>query len=319
MRKCDIGPALRGMFRGPSTLCGSSKPKATKSKRARERSAALSIAAMFAPSTAARPVRAVVSIVPARALAPGVHTVDPRHALGASSISRRGGGLIRSVERPGAFNAIREVSAGYVPLQLGPGPSKPKRKRASRPRVDLSGVEATVELLEHDPQAVPQPIAPPGYRPPTCATNSPEWGEEYTNALADATERAAIEAGEDEQEFRRLLRLYFSEHPRFAEWQRIEQACVVDYRRRHPRRTRRTVTSSMETSQAIEEASRDLGYDIRGSAEHLDRLTLGSQAAYWRRVYKRTGSQDALRKARDLEARNRAAKRKGRGISSHRA
>lgn len=299
MAKCDVGKALRAMFRPVSTACRTTaKPRA---KRAKRTNVARELAMIFAPAPA-RPSRRVevVMVEPYRRAAMRAAIIPPR-AL------------------PAGWTTTTRYDATPVPLQLGPGTKPAKRAKAKRPRVDLSGVEFAVEAIEGDPFAVPQPIAPPGYRPPQCATDSPAWGPEYTEALGEASERAAIEAGDDDEAFRKLLRIYFEEHPRFPEWSEIEHECVADFRRRHPRKKRRTVTSSMETAMAIEEASAELGYDVRGSAEHLDRLTLGSQAAYWRRVYKRTHSEDALRRARELEARNRAAKRKGAGIATHRA
>lgn len=190
------------------------------------------------------------------------------------------------------------------------------RPRAKRARVDVEAVEQTVEQLESDPFAVPQPIGPENYRPPQCATHHEPWSDEYELALEEARERAAIEAGEDDDEFRRLLRKYFSEHPRFANWSETERECVKQFRSRHGRKRRRTETASTETARAIADASAELGYDVRGSAEHLDRMTLGGQASYWRRLHKKTGSVDALRRARELERRNRARKRKGAGVET---
>ena len=191
--------------------------------------------------------------------------------------------------------------------------------KAKREPLDVEAIAQTVEQLERDPLAVPQPIAPPGYRPAECSSQGPAWGEAYTEALAEATERAAIEAGDDEERFRVLLRKYFAEHPQFPAWNALERHCVIGFREKHAKRKRRTETSTSETKRALRDVARELGHDIRGSAEHLDRLTLGGQASYWRRVHKRTGSKSALQKARALEARSRAAKKKGRGVATHRA
>ena len=195
-------------------------------------------------------------------------------------------------------------------------PTHPKPRKARGARVNVEAVEETVEALESDPLAIPQPIGPEGYRPPRCATHHEPWNGEYENALEEARERAAIEAGDDEERYRVLLRAYFAEHPRFADWSQVERECVADFRSKHARRTRHTVTASDETRAAIREASAELGYDVTGSAEHLDRLSLGGQAAYWRRLHKRTGSVDALRRAREIETRMRARRKKGAGVAT---
>jgi len=207
-----------------------------------------------------------------------------------------------------------------APIAKPPRVAKPRKERAPRaPRVNVEAVAEAVEHAESDPLAVPAPIAPPGYKPAECTTEGPAWGAEYNDALADASERAAIEAGDDEDRFRVLLRAYFSEHPRFPAWQALEQHCVTGFRAKHARKRRTTETSTTETKRALADVAAELGEDIRGSAEHLDRLTLGGQASYWRRLHRKTRSVDALRRARELETRLRAAKRKGGGVATHRA
>ena len=192
-----------------------------------------------------------------------------------------------------------------------------KQPRAKRGRLDVSGIEMTVESLESDPWAIPQPIGPEDYRPPQCAANHEPWSSDYESALEEARERASIESGEDDEAgYRRIVHDAMASHPSFSSWSSTERACVADFRARHPRKARRTVTASDETRAAIEDASREAGYDMRGSAEHLDRLSLGGQAAYWRRLHRKTGSVDALRRAREIEARNRAKKRKGAGVQT---
>lgn len=263
--------------------------------------------------------------IPARALAQGM-TAELEHG-------RRAGRLDVTHDDPLASARIalahmRENRAYYpelarfehaVEVRQLPAPAaaaKAPRRRGKRGRVDVAAVESVVEQLEADPLAIPQPIGPSGYRPPQCAVDHDPWGGEYAEMVGEATERASIEAGDDEDAFRRALRANVEQLPQFAHWRDVERECVADFRRKHPRKGRRTVTSSMETAAAIEEASREAGYDVRGSAEHLDRLTLRGQAAYWRRVYKRTNSVDALRRAREIEARDRARKKKGAGVKS---
>jgi len=180
-------------------------------------------------------------------------------------------------------------------------------------------VAQVVDHLERDPLAVPTPIGPAGYRPRECAADAPQWGPEYQSALEDATERAAIEAGDDEELFRKLLRSYFGAHPHFAEWSQLERKCVADFRKRKPRARRKTETATTETKRAVEELRREAGEEIRGTAEHLDRLTLGGRAAYWRRDYKTTGAKSSLQRARELEREMRARRRKGAGVGTHRA
>jgi hypothetical protein len=221
-----------------------------------------------------------------------------------------------------ASGAIVVADVFDVPFDDIPGPlsaSPAPGRGARRTRTDFDAIAQTIEFLEADPGALPQPIGPPGYRPTECAADGDPWGMDYQEAVAEATERAALEAGDDEQTFRRLLRAYLSEHVRFAEWAEIERGCVADFRRRRPRATRRRLTATDETLSALEALERETGESIRGTAAHLDMLTPWGRATYWRRDYKKTGAESSLRRAKEIEAQIRASQRRGGGPKGHRA
>lgn len=219
-----------------------------------------------------------------------------------------------------------EAPPRQLPAPASKRPKRPARARASkapgqapRSRQDYDAIEQTIEQLERDPWALPQPIAGPGYRPAQCASDSPVWGSQYAEAVSDATERAAIEAGDDEDQFQGLRHAIFQQHPQAQEYVRVERECIADFRSKHAARGRHTFTAADETRAALAEASAELGYDVTGSAEHLDRLRPSGKAAYYRRLYKRTGSADALRQAKEWEARVRSDRKGGRHVATHRA
>ena len=65
--------------------------------------------------------------------------------------------------------------------------------------------------------------------------------------------------------------------------------------------------AAVATRQLVEALSREHGYDVTGTAYHLDALTPAGRLSYWRRLHKRTGSEFAHRKmlevSKDMRAR----------------
>ena len=176
-----------------------------------------------------------------------------------------------------------------------------RSRRPGGPACDIEHVGAAVDALERDHDAIPQPIAAAGCRPRACAADAPIWGAEYQEAVAEATERASIEAGDDEVTFKRAVRKHLREHPRYAEWADAEAACLRQFRTGHARR-RKTETAARETKRRVHDVSRAAGEDIRGGAHHLDEL-------HARRTGEALAQGGNIAEARRIEAEIRAKKR----------
>ena len=175
--------------------------------------------------------------------------------------------------------------------------------RKGRGRCSMDHVSETVDALERDPYAIPQPIASAGCEPKACAADAPAWGRAYRIAVEEATERASIEAGDDEQLFKRALRKHLATHPKFKRWERAESDCLCAFRERHAKRGRRTETATTETKQRTAQVRREHGgEDLTGAAAHLDELTPAGRARYHRKIGNVT-------EARRIESEIRAKKR----------
>ena len=197
--------------------------------------------------------------------------------------------------------------------------SATSRETPVRLRPDPEAVAQAVDALDRMDHP-PQPPLPEGGRPVECSPRGKAWAAEYQAALDDAQERAAIELGDDADEvtYLRRVRDLLKDHPRFGEWDSLESECVKQWRSHHAKRQRRTTTSTSETKERLRHLAAEKGETITGSAAHLDELSPRGRAGYWRRQWKRTGSTDALARARRIEAEIRASKR-GRGVRTHSA
>lgn len=208
----------------------------------------------------------------------------------------------RGARMAAALAAAGDRSAEETVDRLYDVPCKAERK--GRGQCSVEHVTETVDAIERDRDAIPQPIAAAGCHPKECAADAPVWrSKAYRLAVEEATERASIEAGDDEGAFRRALRKHLAEHPKFKRWERAEADCLRAFREGHARRGRRTETATTETKRRVRDVRREHGgEDLTGAAAHLDELSPSARAKYYRKV-------GNLGEARRIEAEQRAKKR----------
>lgn len=150
-----------------------------------------------------------------------------------------------------------------------------------------------------------------------CDPEHKLW-KRYEQRLNDASEtgreRAAMEVSDNASDedyhaaVEQFTREDFDRDPQAEVWTQTAIDCARGFQRRAG--GRRTETDSRIANRARRAAEAER-VDLT-SAEYLDTLRPQSRAAYFRRVYKMTGDQTALARARDIERdiRSRAPKKK---------
>jgi hypothetical protein len=193
----------------------------------------------------------------------------------------RGGGTVTACATP-AEPLTAKRRRGQVQIGL-PGVGGVMPKSRARGRVRRAGLETLRTPIEDVAQAVraysgstcPLPYAPGLEFPHTVSRCDPEhkiW-KGYADAIADAQERASIEAPESAgpEEFECLVRQALESDPRFPVWDAAAQACVRGFdSRESARRGKAAFSQQRERGQARARAVAS-GVDVSG-AEYRDTL-----------------------------------------------